>query len=85
MYLPSPVFHPAFVKGDLIENFVNVPMRFFDFIEQHDGIGAAANSFGQHTALAIADISGRRPLSVETVCGSWNSLMLMQIRCSSPP
>ena len=35
-------------------------MRFFDFIEKHNGIGLAANLFCQLTAFIVPHISGRR-------------------------
>ena len=35
-------------------------MGFFDFVEQHHLIGPAADRFGQHAALVVADIAGRR-------------------------
>ena len=44
---------------DLEQDVHDVGMRFFDLIEQHDGIGAAAHLFGQLSGLVIADISGR--------------------------
>ena len=35
-------------------------MRFFDFIEQYNGIGLTAHLFRQLTALIVTHISGRR-------------------------
>ena len=37
-------------------------MRLFDFVEQHHAVRVAAHRFGQHAALAIADIARRRAL-----------------------
>ena len=35
-------------------------MGFFDLVEQHDAVGAAAHGLGQLAALVVADIAGRR-------------------------
>ena len=35
-------------------------MRLFHLIKQYNGVGTAANRFGQLTALLVANISGRR-------------------------
>ncbi len=53
------VLHPTLVKH-LIEEFVDVMVRFFDLVEQHYAPGVATHRFRQHTTLAIAHIAGRR-------------------------
>ena len=78
------VFHPALVE-DLEEDLVHVGVRLLDLVEQHHAVGPAAHRLGQHAALAVADVAGGAPLSVETVCASWNSLMLMVMTFCSPP
>ena len=50
----------AAVVHDLQENVEDVGMRFFDFVEQHDRIGTAANLLGELSAFFIADIARRR-------------------------
>ena len=35
-------------------------MGLFDFVEKNDGIGTATNSFGQLSAVVVADIAGGR-------------------------
>ncbi|RMS47893.1 hypothetical protein ALP64_201022 [Pseudomonas syringae pv. actinidiae] len=53
------VFHDAFVE-DVVEGFQYVRVGFFDFVEQHHGIGLASHGFGKHSAGAVADVAGRR-------------------------
>ena len=55
------VFHHPFVKN-LEEYLVHVGMSFFNFIEQHDAIGPAADSLGKHASFAVTDVSGRSTL-----------------------
>ena len=45
---------------DLKEEFENVGVGFFDFVEQDDGVGPTTNGFGEHAAFAVADVSGGR-------------------------
>ena len=58
---PLAVFHVAFVEH-LEEDLMDVGMGLLDFVEQHHGVGLAPHGLGQHAALAIADIAGRRAL-----------------------
>src|SRR5436190_10546012 len=53
------VLHPAFVE-DLKEDFVDVVMRLFNFVEEHDAVGMAADSLREDAALAIANVTRRR-------------------------
>ena len=38
----------------------DIGVCFFDFIEEHDGVGLAAHGFAELTALFVADVAGRR-------------------------
>src|SRR5260370_31078689 len=53
------VFHHAFVE-DLIEKFQNIGMSLLAFVEKNDGIGAAANGFGENASFAVTDVARRR-------------------------
>ncbi len=53
------VFHHALVE-DLIEEFEDVGMSFLAFIEKNDGIGAAADGFGEDATFAVADVAWGR-------------------------
>jgi len=69
----------------LIEEFEDVGMGFFDFIEKDNRIRAAPNGLGKDSAFAVSNVSGGEPFRVETVCPSWNSDMLIVMRLRSPP
>ena len=43
------------------EDVEDIRMGLFDFIEEDDAVGTAANGFGELTAFVIADVSRRRP------------------------
>jgi len=59
--LSFAVLENALVE-DLIEQLHDVRMRLFDLVEQDDAVGRAPHRFGQHPALPIPDIAGRRAL-----------------------
>ena len=61
------VFHVALVE-DLEEEFQHVGVRFFDFVEQHDGVGPAADGFGEDAAFAVADVAREANPSGWTRC-----------------
>src|ERR1017187_10534495 len=67
------VFHEALVE-DLVEQLEDVGVSFFDFVEEHYGIRTAADGFGEHAALAIADVAGRRALQ------SGNGMGFLELR-----
>ena len=48
------------VVENLQQNVHHVGMRLFDLVEKDDGVGLAANLFGQLAGLVIADIARRR-------------------------
>src|SRR5436190_2336139 len=50
---------PAIIEH-LEEDIKNIMVRFFNFIEQHHAIGAAADGFTELPALFVADVTGRR-------------------------
>jgi hypothetical protein len=59
-------------------------MRLLDFIEEHDGIGAAADRFSQLAGLVVAHVAGGAPIMRDTLCFSWYSDMSIRtIACSS--
>ena len=41
---------------------MHVGVGLLDLVEQHDAVGAAPHRLGQHAALAVADVAGRRAL-----------------------
>src|SRR3546814_11788004 len=41
---------------------VDVGVRLLDLVEEHDAVGLAPDGLGQHAALAVADIAGRRTI-----------------------
>ena len=47
---------------DLEEELEHVGVGLLDLVEQHDAVGLAADGLGQHAALAVADVAGRRAL-----------------------
>ena len=49
----------AAVVEHLQQDVEHVAMGFFDFVEQHDGVGAAADGFGQRAAFFVADVARR--------------------------
>ena len=49
----------AFVE-DLIEKVHHVDVGLLAFVEQDDGVRPAADGLREHTALAVADVAGRR-------------------------
>ena len=53
------VFHLALVE-DLEEEFEDVGVGFFDFVEQNDRIGPTTNGFGEDAAFAVANVSRGR-------------------------
>ena len=55
------VLHPALVEH-LEEDLVHVGVRLLDLVEQHHAVGPAPHRLGQHAALAVADVAGRRAL-----------------------
>ena len=48
------------VVEHLQQDVEHVRVSLLDLVEQHHRIGAAANRFGELTALVVADVSGRR-------------------------
>ncbi len=62
----AEIDHAADVVGqfaffqDLQEHVHHVGMGLFDFVEEHHGIGAAADLFGELAAFLVADVAGRR-------------------------
>ena len=44
---------------DLQQHVEDIGMSLFDFVEQHHGVGTAADLFGQLAAFFVADESGR--------------------------
>ena len=50
----------AAVVKDLQQGVEHIGVRFFDLIEQHDRVWAAADLFGQLPGLVIADIARGR-------------------------
>ena len=50
---------PAVIQY-LQQHIEHIGMRLFHLIKQYNGVGTAANRFGQLTALLVANISGRR-------------------------
>ena len=49
----------ASVVEQLQQNVEHVRVRFLDFVEQKDAVGAAANRFRELPALVVADVAGR--------------------------
>ena len=49
----------AAIVEHLQQDVEHVAVSFFDFIEQHDGVGAAADRFGELAAFFVADVSRR--------------------------
>ncbi len=45
---------------DLQEHVVDFGVGLLDLVEDHDGVRAAAQGFGQLTGIVVADVSGRR-------------------------
>ena len=54
------VLHHPLVEH-LEEDLVHVRMGLLDLVEQDDAVGPAAHGLGEASALAVADIAGRRP------------------------
>ena len=50
----------AAVIQHLQQDIEHVGVGFFDFIEQHDGVGPAADGFAELAALLVAHVAGRR-------------------------
>ena len=50
----------AAVVEDLEQDVEDVVVRFFDFVEEHDGIGLAADGLAELAAFLVADVAGRR-------------------------
>ena len=50
----------AAIVHDLQKDVEDVGMRFFDFVEQHDCIGPAADLLGELSTFFIADIARGR-------------------------
>ncbi len=48
----------AFLQ-DLQEHVHDVGVGLFDFVEEHDGVGAAADLLGQLAAFLVADVARR--------------------------
>jgi len=53
------VFHAAFVE-DLEEEFQDVGVGLFHFVQEDHRVGLAADGFSEYAAFAVADVSGRR-------------------------
>lgn len=49
----------AFIQ-DLEEDVENIRMGFLDFVEENDGRRVSPDAFGESTAIAVADVAGRR-------------------------
>ena len=56
---PFTVSHESTIKH-LVKQIEHVAVRLFDLVQQHNTVGPLPLGFGQHTALAIADVTGRR-------------------------
>ena len=54
---------------NLEEQVHDVRMGFFDFVEEHHGVGTATHRFGELAALFVSDITGRR--TDETAAGEF--------------
>ena len=48
------------VFKNLKKNIEDIGMRFFYFIQQHDGIWRALHTLGELTAFFVSNVSGRR-------------------------
>ena len=57
--LPLVVLQHALVE-DLVEDLLHGDVGLLDLVEQHDAVRLAAHRLGQHAALAVADVAGRR-------------------------
>lgn len=57
--LASEVVGDLALFEDLKEEVHDIRVGFFDFVEEHDGVGAAADGFGELAAFFITDVSGR--------------------------
>src|SRR6266581_3271408 len=62
------VFHHAFVE-DLIEKLEDIGMSLLAFVEKDDGIGAAANGFGEDAAFAVTNVPRRRAFEARNCMG----------------
>ena len=64
VFLKSTVRPLAVGEAAIIEhlqqNIENVVVRFFDFIEEHDGIRPAPDRFAELAAFFVADVARRR-------------------------
>src|SRR6266700_1127893 len=67
-FMAFAVFHHAFVE-DLIEKFQNIGMSLLAFVEKDDGIGAAANGFGENAAFAVTNVARRRTFEARNGVG----------------
>ena len=47
----------AAIVHDLQQDVEDIGMRLFDFVEEHDGVGTAADLFGELAAFFIADVA----------------------------
>ena len=73
----------ATVVEQLQEDVEDLGVGFFDFVEEHHAVGAAADGFGELTALVVADVTGRgadQPADGVLLhdirscrCGSWRA------------
>ena len=50
------------VVQNLQQGIEDIVMGFFDFIEEHHGVGPAADRFGQLASLVITDVAWRLSL-----------------------
>ena len=50
----------AAVVEHLQQHVEDVRMSLLDLVEEHDGVGAAADGFGELAAFVVADVAGRR-------------------------
>ncbi|MNR00907.1 hypothetical protein D3C85_1166960 [compost metagenome] len=57
------VAHAAAIEH-LVKQVKHVTMGFLDLVEQHDAIGSLAYGLGEHPALPVADVAGRRALEL---------------------
>ena len=56
---PLPIRDAAIIEH-LQKHVEDIGMRFFDFVEKHDGVRFASDGFGELTAFLVANVSWRR-------------------------
>src|SRR5207248_11744731 len=57
--LPLAIRDTAIIEH-LQKHVEDIGMRFFDFVEKHDGVRFASDGFGELTAFLVANVSWRR-------------------------